>query len=47
MHRFALLLGVALSLVTTSAAAQNGDGFADVLASSPFSAPRPMGAWTG
>jgi hypothetical protein len=36
MHRFALLLGVALSLAATSAVAQNCDGFVDVLASSPF-----------
>jgi hypothetical protein len=36
MRRFALLLGVALSLLTTSAVAQNCDGFVDVLASSPF-----------
>jgi hypothetical protein len=36
MRRFALLLGVALSLLTTSAVAQNCDGFTDVLASSPF-----------
>jgi trimeric autotransporter adhesin len=36
MRRFALLLGVALSLLTTSAIAQNCDGFTDVLASSPF-----------
>jgi hypothetical protein len=36
MRRFALLLGVALSLITTSAVAQNCDGFTDVLASSPF-----------
>ncbi len=36
MRRFALLLGFALSLITTSAVAQNCDGFTDVLASSPF-----------
>ena len=36
MSRFALLLGVALSLIPISAAAQNCDGFTDVLASSPF-----------
>jgi hypothetical protein len=36
MRRFALVLGVALSLITTSAGAQNCDGFIDVLASSPF-----------
>jgi hypothetical protein len=36
MRRFALLLGLALSLLTTSAVAQNCDGFTDVLASSPF-----------
>jgi hypothetical protein len=36
MRRFALLLGIALSLITTSAVAQNCDGFTDVLASSPF-----------
>ena len=36
MRRFALLLGVALSFITTSAVAQNCDGFTDVLASSPF-----------
>ena len=36
MRRFALLLGVALSLLTSSAIAQNCDGFTDVLASSPF-----------
>jgi hypothetical protein len=33
MRRFALLLGIALSLVTTSAVAQICDGFTDVLAS--------------
>jgi hypothetical protein len=36
MRRFALLLGVALSLIATSAVAQICDGFVDVLASSPF-----------
>src|SRR5215469_13403768 len=36
MRRFALLLGFALSLITTSAVAQNCDGFVDVLASNPF-----------
>jgi hypothetical protein len=36
MRRFALLLGIALPTVTTSAVAQNCDGFTDVLASSPF-----------
>jgi uncharacterized coiled-coil protein SlyX len=36
MRRFALLLGVGLSMITTSAVAQNCDGFTDVLASSPF-----------
>jgi hypothetical protein len=36
MRRFALLLGVALSPITTSAVAQICDGFVDVLASSPF-----------
>jgi hypothetical protein len=36
MSRFALLLSVALSLITASATAQNCDGFTDVLASSPF-----------
>ena len=36
MRRFALLLGFAFSLFTTSAIAQNCDGFTDVLASSPF-----------
>ena len=36
MRRFALLLGVALWFITTSAVAQNCDGFTDVLASSPF-----------
>ncbi len=36
MRRFALLLGIAISLITTSAVAQNCDGFTDVLASSPF-----------
>src|SRR5271169_260448 len=36
MRRIALLLGVALSLITTSAIAQNCAGFTDVLASSPF-----------
>jgi hypothetical protein len=36
MRRFALLLGVAVSLITTSAVAQNCAGFTDVLASSPF-----------
>jgi hypothetical protein len=36
MRRFALLLGVALSLISSSAVAQNCDGFVDVLASSPF-----------
>jgi hypothetical protein len=36
MRRFALLLGVALSLLTSSAFAQNCDGFTDVLASNPF-----------
>jgi hypothetical protein len=36
MHRFALLLGVAFSLLTTFAVAQSCDGFVDVLASDPF-----------
>ena len=36
MRRFALLLGVTLSLLTTSAVAQICDGFVDVLASNPF-----------
>jgi hypothetical protein len=36
MRHFALLLGVALSLLTSSAFAQNCDGFTDVLASSQF-----------
>jgi hypothetical protein len=36
MRRLALLLGFALSIVSASAAAQNCDGFVDVLASSPF-----------
>jgi hypothetical protein len=36
MRRFALLLGVAASLLATSALAQNCDGFVDVLASNPF-----------
>ncbi len=36
MHSFAFLLGVALSLLTASAAAQNCAGFTDVPASSPF-----------
>jgi hypothetical protein len=36
MSRTALLLAVGLSLLTTSAVAQNCDGFTDVLASSPF-----------
>src|SRR5260370_1238254 len=36
MRRFALLLGFVLSLISTSAVAQNCDGFTDVLASSPF-----------
>jgi hypothetical protein len=36
MRRFALLLAVALSLLATSAVAQNCDGFSDVPASSPF-----------
>jgi hypothetical protein len=36
MRRFALLLGFALLTATTSAVAQNCDGFTDVLASSPF-----------
>jgi hypothetical protein len=36
MRRFALLLGFALSLIATSAVAQNCDGFVDVLASNPF-----------
>src|ERR1700680_235111 len=36
MRSFALLLGVALSFLTTSAAAQNCDGFTDVLASDIF-----------
>jgi hypothetical protein len=36
MRRFALPLGVALSLLSTSAIAQFCDGFTDVLASNPF-----------
>src|SRR5271169_5328806 len=36
MRRIALLLGVAVSILTTSAAAQNCAGFTDVPASSPF-----------
>jgi hypothetical protein len=36
MSRTTLLLAVGLSLLTTSAVAQNCDGFVDVLASSPF-----------
>jgi hypothetical protein len=36
MRRLALLLALALSLLTSSAIAQNCDGFTDVLASSPF-----------
>ena len=36
MRRFALLLGVALSIISASAIAQICDGFVDVLASSPF-----------
>jgi hypothetical protein len=36
MRRFALLLGVALSLIATAAVAQNCAGFTDVPASSPF-----------
>jgi hypothetical protein len=36
MRRFALLLGVALSLISCSAVAQNCDGFVDLLASNPF-----------
>jgi hypothetical protein len=36
MRRFALLLGFALLTATTTAVAQNCDGFVDVLASNPF-----------
>jgi hypothetical protein len=36
MRRFALLLGIALSLTITSAVGQSCDGFTDVSASSPF-----------
>jgi hypothetical protein len=36
MRRFAFLLGVAFSIITTPAGAQNCDGFVDVLASNPF-----------
>ncbi len=36
MHRFALLLSVALSLLATTAVAQDCDNFTDVPASSPF-----------
>jgi hypothetical protein len=36
MRRFALPLGVALSLLASSAIAQSCDGFVDVLASNPF-----------
>jgi hypothetical protein len=36
MHRFALLLSVALALLATSAVAQDCDNFTDVPASSPF-----------
>ncbi len=36
MRRYALLLGFAISLISSSTVAQNCDGFTDVLASSPF-----------
>jgi hypothetical protein len=36
MRRFALPFGFALSLIATSAIAQDCDGFTDVQASSPF-----------